>query len=323
MTLLIALFGMVAWSYPMLLIAPIAHAPEPVELPGPRDAHQEGSEDENEAIARVLIVGDLLYDRSVRTAADAKGDDFIFSCLADSFAQYDLVIANLENPVTDNPSVSVGTTPASPNNYRFTAPVRVADVLARHNIRAVTIGNNHVRDQGDEGIAQTRATLLSSQILAVGDPTDRRNTAATFRVNDVPITLVSYNEFFGSQAWSLAAIASSSAERITIVMPHWGDEYATTSAPRQQTLARQFVDAGADLIVGTHPHVIQEHTTYKDVPIYYSIGNFIFDNYDNYDVTHGIALEVIMTHEGIQNITEHPIVLTRDRRTCFTQEAGD
>jgi poly-gamma-glutamate capsule biosynthesis protein CapA/YwtB (metallophosphatase superfamily) len=272
-----------------------------------------------QSTARIFFVGDLLYDRSIRAAADRDGDDFIFSCLANEFARYDLVIANLENPITDNPSVSVGTLPPNPNNYRFTAPLRTADVLAQHNIRAVSIGNNHVYDQGTAGIGQTRATLLSSHILAVGDPTDEHNTSARFTVNNIPITLVAYNEFFPSREWTLPAIASSTT-KTSIVFAHWGDEYATTSAPRQQTRARQFIDAGADLVIGSHPHVVQEYTTYKDAPIYYSLGNFMFDNYDNYDVTHGLGLEVVITQEGIQQVIEHPLVLNRDRRTCY---AGD
>jgi poly-gamma-glutamate synthesis protein (capsule biosynthesis protein) len=262
-------------------------------------------------------VGDLLYDRTIRSTADRNGDAFIFSCIAEELQKYDLVVANLENPITDNPSVSLGSEIGSPNNYRFTAPLRTASVLAANNIRLVSIGNNHMYDYGSEGVAQTRAAVRAARVETIGDPTDSSNTSTTTVVNSIPITFVAFNEFFGSRAWTQPVLESIPQASTTIVFAHWGDEYETQSASRQRAWAHSFVDAGADLVVGHHPHVVQESEQYNNAPIYYSLGNFIFDNYERHDTTRGLALEVHISERGITQVIERPLILTSDRRTCF------
>lgn len=275
-----------------------------------------------EPVSRVLFVGDLLFDRTIRTYGDRYGDEYLFSCMEDGLRSYDMVVANLEGPITSHASVSAIPPYAGPNNTRFTMPIRTASVLAQYGIRAVALGNNHIYDFGGEGIDATRTALTDAGIVFAGDPRDVSNTAV--RVEDVPVPfiLVAFNEFFGSAEDTLAAIEARTEAETVIVFAHWGDEYVPVTE-RQKAWARQFVDAGADLVVGAHPHVIQENEIYNGVPIYYSLGNFLFDQYGNEDVRKGLALDLTISRQGIVDIEERFTMHSADRRTCFLPGAPD
>ena len=105
---------------------------------------------------------------------------------------------------------------------------------------------------------------------------------------------------------------------IPVVFAHWGIEYATTSSAYSRELAHKFVDAGAEMVAGAHPHVVQEHEVYGDKHIYYSLGNLIFDQYWNEAVRTGLLLYVVFGTNGVEWVTEIPVELLRDGRTCPT-----
>ena len=121
--------------------------------------------------ARVLFVGDMFFDRFIRQKSDRVGADFPFSCIDPLLRSADMVVGNLEGPITDNGSISVGTVPGSPNNYRFTFPKATAALLLRHNVKAVSIGNNHILNFGHEGLAQPIAfSMKPAWAISVGLP---------------------------------------------------------------------------------------------------------------------------------------------------------
>src|SRR5262245_41643103 len=87
--------------------------------------------------AEILFGGDMMFDRSIRTTIEQKGGDYIFSCLDDVFHSNDLVVANLEGPITDNPSISQNSKMGDSNNFTFTFPPSTAALLYKHNVRLV------------------------------------------------------------------------------------------------------------------------------------------------------------------------------------------
>jgi hypothetical protein len=89
-----------------------------------------------------------MFDRRIREITEKTGGDYIFSCIDDLLKSVDLVVGNLEGPITKNKSVSKGSVVGSSDNYRFTFPTTTAELLFRHNIRAVTLGNNHINNFG-------------------------------------------------------------------------------------------------------------------------------------------------------------------------------
>lgn len=270
----------------------------------------------------VLFAGDMMFDRTVRSTADAQGDDFIFSCIADELHAHDAVVSNLEGPITAHVSVSAGSQVGEPENTRFTFPLRTAELLARHNVAAVSLGNNHIFDFGEAGIRETREALRGAGVAAFGDPTDDERMAVVLDIDDVSIALVAFNEFFptgGSASSTIAHIRELDAEMPVVVFAHWGDEYAEV-VPRQRQWARQFIDAGADMVIGAHPHVVQEREFYRGVPIYYSLGNFVFDQYFSDDVRRGLLLGVSFTGDRVVHTEEIPIALMHDERPCLRVE---
>lgn len=265
----------------------------------------------------ILFVGDMMFDRSVRQTMDAKGGDFVFSCISTHLAAADFVVGNLEGPITKNPSRSVGSAIGSPDNFVFTFPEYIAPLLHRHNIRAVSLGNNHISNFGNEGVDATTRTLKAARIGYFGDPGEQ--SVSEIESNGILLSFIGYNEFDG--AWNASTtinqiIAARAKGRLPVVFSHWGDEYKPASA-RQKSLAHRFIDAGAEIVIGAHPHVIQESEYYKGKYIYYSLGNFVFDQYWNDAVKTGLMVKVLFEPAGVVGVTESEVTLGRDRRTCL------
>lgn len=267
----------------------------------------------------VLFGGDIMLDRSLRTAADAKGGDSLFACLDPLLVSADLAIANLEGPITPYDSVSVGSLPGDGHNYTFTFPLSSAGLLASHRIAAVSLGNNHITNFGWDGVRSTMHALDAAQVGHFGDPISHGVYEASR--GDIRIAIIGYNQF-DPVGWRVAAdtaLTQIAREKslgfMPVVFSHWGDEYSPAT-DGEKTLAHAFVDAGAVLVVGAHPHVVQEHEMYHDAPIYYSLGNLIFDQYWEYAVSHGLMIEATFDQGRVTGIEEIPIELRRDRTTC-------
>ncbi len=277
--------------------------------------------------AHIVFGGDMMFDRSVRTTMEEKGDDFVFSCITPLLGKADLVVANLEGPITEFASKSIGSKPGGENNFTFTFATSTASLLARHNIRLVHLGNNHIMNFGRDGLVQTKAFLNAAGVGYFGDPdAPESDRVARLEMKGIPVSFINYNEFAPSAGDMIyhitgAVRAERDAGRIVFVYTHWGEEYVPPPE-RVKILARQFVDAGADMVIGSHPHIVQEREYYHDRYIYYSLGNFIFDQYWDEKVMSGLLLEVAFTPHGVEWVQEIPVELGRDRRTCVSTQTG-
>lgn len=279
----------------------------------------------NKPHAQVLFGGDMMFDRSIRVAAQEKGGEYLFSCLGDTLQKPDLVVANLEGPITDNPSVSVGSVVGSPENFRFTFPPTTAALLSAHNIKLVNLGNNHITNYGVAGVQSTMEYLRKAGVEYIGQPglADEPTTQSVVykNIRSVSVAFINYNEFEKSSTAALTVRQIQEARSlgfIPVVYTHWGVEYKETSPSYIQDLAHEFVDAGAEVVIGSHPHVVEEYEIYRGKMIYYSLGNFIFDQYFSGAVMRGLLLSINFTQEGVAGIQEIPVVLGRDRRTCLS-----
>lgn len=268
--------------------------------------------------ATVLFGGDMMFDRTIREAMQKHGDDHVFSCLGDVLKTPDLVVANLEGPITDNPSTSVGSTPGDMNNFTFTFPTSTAALLARHNIKLVNLGNNHIMNFSHDGLLQTKQYLDLAGVRYFGDPDAvEEDRVARLDIHDIPLSFVNWSDWTSDKTDHTVAQVRKESEggRVVVVYTHWGEEYIPATE-RMKVLAHQFVDAGAAIVIGSHPHVVQEHEEYSGKHIYYSLGNFIFDQYWNDDVRTGLLLSVVFERSGVETIEEVPIYLGRDRTSC-------
>jgi len=247
---------------------------------------------------QLLFVGDLMFDRKIRYFAEKNGsNEFIFDKISSTLLRNDLVVANLEGPITSAKSMSVTARVDQPESITFTFDPSLVKTLYNENIRLVDLGNNHILNFGPQGVEETEKFLTQEGIEYFGVPQTKR--CIIKNINGVKIAFVSYNyyEFRGDLVKAQnGAIDEIEKVRplsdIVIVLCHWGDEYKLINNKEQQNLAHEFIDTGADLIIGGHPHVIQPSEIYNGKTIYYSLGNFIFDQYFSEDVRNGLGVAV-------------------------------
>ncbi len=248
----------------------------------------------------ILFGGDLMFDRNVRLLADEIGyQNLITSDLAELLQAQDLVVANLEGPITDQNSVSVGTEPGTPQNFIFTFDPQAAHWLADHNITLVNLGNNHILDFGIDGVRSTLDYLQEAGVSSFGwksaEQGSQYNQISTIvEFQDFKVGFVNYNQF-GQQP---LAAAITEIEQLQdqldyiVVFTHWGIEYEPQPNQVIQQQAYDLIEAGAHTVIGTHPHVIQPYEDYLHGRIYYSLGNFIFDQYFSPEVQQGLLVEM-------------------------------
>jgi len=251
--------------------------------------------------ATILFVGDMMFDRTILAMSMEEGGDYLFSCIADYVRGFDLAVGNLEGPITGYPSMSWMTVPGDLGNTTFTFPTSTASLLARSGIDAVSLANNHIFDFGRQGVESTREHLPAAGVRYFGDPLDVRRKSALFDVNGLTVAIAGFNEFLGvdSVSTTVSEIGALRADAdFVIVFSHWGEEYVPV-VDRQRAAAHAFIEAGADAVIGAHPHVIQESEVYKGKQIYYSLGNFIFDQYWNEGVRKGLVLEAHLKDRSV------------------------
>lgn len=275
------------------------------------------------ATSSVLFLGDMMFDRNIRQIAEESdmGYHYLFSCSKDILLAQTAVVANLEGPITNNKSVSVNTKPGSTLNYQFTFAPDVTDALLLANIGYVSIGNNHIFNFGREGLIETREALSRAGISYFGDPL-ATTSVAYVPVSQGELALINYNEFWYPNVASTSQLVSEekNAGRYVVVYAHWGEEYSSSTLAQQEA-AHAFVESGADAVIGGHPHVVQEVEEYMGKPIFYSLGNFVFDQWFSDAVSQGMGVKVsfgsgttLPTFETIN------FLINRDGTVCPVEE---
>lgn len=224
------------------------------------------------SVVSMHFVGDIMLDRGVRKKIDAAGSvAYPWEEMSRFLSGSGLVVGNLEGTVNEQASTYTYNPP-----FRFVfSPESVAE-MAKH-IDVVSLANNHSSDVGSAGEIETRTRLDEMGIPWFGawaEPVPRYDTV----LNGLEVTLIGYHQFQPNESALTDEIKKADAEgRFVIVMPHWGTEYSNVPSSSQRRLAQLMVDAGADLIVGGHPHVVQGTEIIDGVPVVYSLGNFVFD----------------------------------------------
>ena len=237
----------------------------------------------------ILFTGDILLDRGVREVINHRGVDYLFTQEVDSlFASCDYVVANLECPAT---------TIRQPDfkRYVFRAEPEWLDVLRAHGITHLNLANNHSIDQGRAGLADTKRNIEAAGMIPFGAGLNMAEAVEPLIINQRNIYIVptlrlalenySYlpdkpcvsQEPEDSLVARIRKLRANDPQAVIVVCPHWGGEHTLRPIPVQIETAHRIIDAGADLIVGHHTHTLQTIEVYRGRRIYYSIGNFIFD----------------------------------------------
>lgn len=262
------------------------------------------------------VAGDVIPHDPVRAAAKAAGDGeagwaALFSDVSDVFEGADFGFVNLETPVA--PEHSHGTKP-----FLFDAPVDLPEALKASGIKIVSFANNHVMDQGWAGFTESREHLkeIGLQFAGTSDNTATAWQPVITETNGIKVGWLGMTRWLNGnrnpdkddqphvnffpypgesggapgadEATVLAAVKAARAQcDLLIISVHWGIEYATAPRPEDVDIAHKMLEAGATVIVGAHPHVLQPIETYKtqdgrDTLIFYSLGNFLSNQSRSY-----------------------------------------
>lgn len=265
-------------------------------------------------------VGDIMLSRFVADRMRRFGEDFPFALIKEQLTG-DVIFGNLENPIASGAKVPLSDT------LMLRADPVAAKVLQRAGFTILSLANNHLTDSAGPGVRSTIALLDAQKILHAGaGNTDTEAYApAIFTVKGVQIALLAYADpRFVPQTYpalpNRAGVAFGSVKRITddvsavrkdvdvvIVSIHAGTEYRDQPDKMQTQLAEAAIDAGADVVLGHHPHVLQPMVIYKDKPIFYSLGNFVFDQFFSGEVLRSAMVKFHFTGKNLTAIEIVPI----------------
>ncbi len=245
----------------------------------------------------------------------------------------DLAVANFENPAPDAFRYHTqGTT--------FSADPKLISGLAKAGIDIVSIGNNHIGDAGSQGIIDTVKNLKKYKIKSTGAGANLKaaRTPATATVDGVKVAILGYDTIAkaygagpssaGSAQLSRAVVkadikkARANGADVVIVYPHWGTEYSPRPFAAQQALARSIIDAGADMVIGNHAHWVGAMEVYKGKPIWYALGNFVFDQDWSEPTMEGITLELTFRGSDLAQARIRPHVILDKSQPNFMDPAG-
>ncbi len=248
--------------------------------------------------ATILAFGDMMLDRDVREKMNTFGADYPFEKIKRFLIGSDIVVANAEGAFTSNPSKTVGTLDAP---LLFTFDPEALTVIKKLGFTLFSQANNHSYNFGRKGLDESERYIESNGMDFFGDPLNQDFHSYMTTIRGQKIAFVGYHEFaydgFDVVIKEIKSLKEQHA--FVIVYPHWGIEYDEGMTQGQITKAHDFIDAGADLILGAHPHVIEPIEIYKNKAIFYSLGNFIFDQSSVGPTGKGLAVGITITDENI------------------------
>ena len=239
----------------------------------------------------IIFTGDILLDRGVRRVINHHGVDHLFSDGIDSvFRSAQIVVGNLECPATKIESPVF-------KQYIFRSEPEWLDTLRQHGITHLNLANNHSIDQGREGLLDTKRNIKEAGMVPIGAGASMQEAAGPVLLASSPrkvwlvpslrLALENYSyltdkpcvsqEPMDSLMQRVFQLRKADSTAVIIVSLHWGGEHTLKPVPLQRMEAHQLILAGADALICHHTHTLQAIETFRGKPIYYSIGNFIFD----------------------------------------------
>lgn len=247
----------------------------------------------SENITTIRFVGDIMLGRYVEQLTDKYGDDYSFKGVHYILSEPDITIGNFEGNI---PRVH---SPTPPGDMHFSMSSKTMSRLAQEGFDVLSLANNHSYDNGHSAYLYTQKMCIQSNIICGGDHQFiSPNNSHIITYDGVRIgILFLYTVFTQPTSDELEQLFAKIRDisDVQIAYIHWGDEYKLKHNSTQEKLAHELIDIGIDVIVGHHPHVIQDIEIYKNVPIFYSLGNFIFDQYFSVDVQEGLILTLEYT----------------------------
>ena len=206
-------------------------------------------------------------DDCFERVAEEKGYGWFFSGLTELFGTDDLTLINFEGTLTEQ-------TQKKEKKYNFKGPAEYTDILTLGSVEAVTIANNHTLDYGEAGREETIANLEQAGLTVSGG-----GVLGVFEKDGVKVGMTGYCFPYANGKKDITKDVKALREmgcQIVIASFHWGSEYRDDFTAEQRSIGRAAIKAGADIVVGHHPHIVQGIERYQDTYILYSVGNLVF-----------------------------------------------
>ncbi len=267
----------------------------------------------------------LKYDIEKRVnVLRQKGYDFLMEkCKELLLDGTDFNIINLETPITTCVKSTLENKKAV---VHWSDPLIVPSFLKKYNIGAVSLGNNHAYDYGDDGLAETEKSLKNAGIPFFGAGSDKTKAGLpfmkTFELNGKTVNLYVFGgykyredydlefDFYAKEnkggvflltkdtvSSEIKGIKEEDKNSFIVMFPHFGFDLQDTVSPQIET-ARSFIDSGADVVVGTGPHIMHKVEYYREKMIAYSLGNFLFPaDFKNRGIPYNLVYELQLTIE--------------------------
>lgn len=272
-----------------------------------------GGNDTSSSPIKLLFVGDIMLSRAVSDQINERQDNsYPFDYVKDFLKKADLTFGNLEGPISDQ-GHDLG------HLYSFRAEPKTLDGLVTAGFDILSLANNHSYDWGDKALMDTIDRLRAKNIAPLGAGKNfqeayrpvmisiKGQKIAFFAATDIPPKNAEAGEFKAGIAWMKSEIFEREINQIKsqvdfiIVSMHSGTEYQKYSNSTQKNFARTMIEAGANLIIGHHPHVVQESEKYRNGYIFYSLGNFVFDQNWSSETVIGQVVEIKL-NRGLKEI---------------------
>lgn len=272
----------------------------------------------------IYAVGDIMlgeqalcYNFGVKSVIKNKGVDYLFTDVKDILKTGDIVFGNLEAQISNHTDKN-----GFDENF-FRADPEVIEGLKNANFNVLSVANNHIMEHGEKAFLSTVNSLKENNITPVGVV----NKPEILEIDSFKIAIMAYSlieDFIDKTLYNKLSSERKILEDIknirdsvdlVILSLHWGYEYIPFPSPEQIEIGRKLIDHGADIILGSHPHVIQSYEISKGKPIVYSLGNFIFDDTFIKSTRNSIIakISVDMNTKDINNIDIIPV-------TCDSKE---
>lgn len=272
--------------------------------------------------ATLIAVGDVMLSRDVARRIEEKKDpDFPFLKVTDYLKSADMTFGNLECPITKGPRVTR-------DAMKFHAHPGVEKALKQAGFSILSLANNHLPDYGTRGVTDTTARLDAVGIARAGAGKDAEEAEkpALVTKNGIRFAFLAYNDqdvvpkrygaakkhpgtnIMDEEKMSKAVQAAKQQADVVIVSMHSGWEYQKPNR-HQASFAKAAIDAGAEIVIGHHPHVVQNIEQYKGKFILYSLGNFVFDQTRSPSVKQGVAVKIAFTKAGARSMQFTPVLI--------------
>ena len=285
---------------------------------------QEGEPGEKLETETILLTGDMMMGRGVDKLMKENSIYYPFQKIVQLLRGVDIVFTNLEGPVLESPLEFTG------NELKLSFHPNVLEGVKWSQINVLSLANNHMMDMEENGFQESIDWLGKYQLHSIGNPLSSYQNNPNPSFSTEHSVFLAFNRilpFINYQEEIIEEIKKAKLhypEKTIIVSMHWGNEYELTSSHAQKEFAHQVISAGADIIVGHHPHVVQEVELIQGKPVFYSVGNFIFDQQPLSETKEGLIVGLIINADKIicrlfpiKNQSGQPMLMSQGETAIF------